>query len=320
MSYTFKKFAEEVLRSAGRPLTAEAIWSAGVKMGLDKNLKGAGKTPWNTISAQLYTGIRDNPMTPYAIAGKRPTVFGLKEWPKGESDDAESEDKSSLPEEGAFAGDESDLHALLSTFVRAHPHFLCHTKTISHNSSRRARKGYNQWLHPDIVGVYFPFQDREYQKQTLALLDAVKESSCRLYSFELKMGVDFSNLKECYFQALSNSSWAHEGYLVALRLRDDLALLDELRRLNNAFGIGVIRLDPVNIDQSEILIAAKTRDRLDWETIDRLVEENDDFRKLIEDIAEDMALGKIKGVYDKALSADDVSEYSRKKGFSPIQG
>nr|WP_288977411.1 hypothetical protein [uncultured Blautia sp.] len=42
---------------------------------------------------------------------------------------------------------------------------------------------------------------------------------------------------------MSNSSWAHEGYLVALKISEEPELMDELRRLNNAFGIGVIRLD-----------------------------------------------------------------------------
>ncbi len=94
----------------------------------------------------------------------------------------------------------------------------------------------------------------------------------------MKRELNFSNLRECYFQAVSNSSWAHEGYLVALDFLDDTDLLDEIRRLNNAFGIGVIRLNMKHFMQSEILFSAKERDSLDWETVNRLVAENPDFR------------------------------------------
>src|SRR5450756_862996 len=52
---------------------------------------------------------------------------------------------------------ERDLHILLSTFVYSNPHFNCYTKTIYHEFSKKGKKGFNKWLHPDIVGIYFPF-------------------------------------------------------------------------------------------------------------------------------------------------------------------
>jgi len=41
---------------------------------------------------------------------------------------------------------------------------------------------------------------------------------------------------------------AHEGYLVKLKMDEDPLLIDEVRRLNNAFGIGIIKLDVQNIE------------------------------------------------------------------------
>jgi hypothetical protein len=93
----------------------------------------------------------------------------------------------------------------------------------------------------------------------------------------MKIGITISNLRECFFQAVSNSSWAHEGYLVALNYDEDEELLSEMRRLSAAFGIGFIKLNPQNIEQSEMIIPAKPKDSVDWETINRLVEENSDF-------------------------------------------
>lgn len=52
-----------------------------------------------------------------------------------------------------------DLHILLSSFVQIDSHFKCQTKTIYHEKSSKAVKGRNQWLHPDMVGVYYQFVD-----------------------------------------------------------------------------------------------------------------------------------------------------------------
>jgi len=77
------------------------------------------------------------------------------------------------------------------------------------------------------------------------------------FRFELKVSLNFGNLRQSYFQAVSNSSWANEGYLVTLRIDDDPTFKDEVRRLNNAFGIGIIKLNPENIYESEILFPSR---------------------------------------------------------------
>src|SRR5258707_14769867 len=43
----------------------------------------------------------------------------------------------------------------------------------------------------------------------------------KLYSFEIKKSLSFANLREAFFQAVSNSSWSQEGYLVAAELSSD---------------------------------------------------------------------------------------------------
>jgi uncharacterized protein len=60
-------------------------------------------------------------------------------------------------------------------------------------------------LHPDIVGVHFPFND--FSKKTLKLQKEYLGSlKTKFYSFELKKELSFANLRESYFQAVSNSS------------------------------------------------------------------------------------------------------------------
>ena len=104
--------------------------------------------------------------------------------------------------------------------------------------------------------------------------------------------------------------------MVALKVEEEL--YEELRRLNNAFGIGIIRLNPVNISQSEILFTSKERNKLDWETIERLVEENKDFRTFIADVAVDTTDNdkRLRGGYDKCFVDDEEAEqYAKKTGI-----
>ena len=123
----------------------------------------------------------------------------------------------------------------------------------------------------------------------------------------MRISVNLANLRECYFQAVSNSSWAHEGYLVALHISEDPEMVDELRRLNNAFGIGVIRLNAEHFMQSELLFSAKEKESLDWETINRLVDENRDFENFLNDIMEDIKVGKVKSIYDEIYEDKEVA-------------
>ena len=109
----------------------------------------------------------------------------------------------------------------------------------------------------DIVRVHFPFDS--YTDNTLKLFDVLKVNSYKLYSFEMKISLTLSNLLEYYFQAVSNSNGAHAGYLVALKISEESELMDELRRLNNAFGMGVIRLGAEHFMQSEIQSFAKEK-------------------------------------------------------------
>lgn len=123
----------------------------------------------------------------------------------------------------------------------------------------------------------------------------------------MKIAVDFSNLREYYFQAVSNSSWANEGYLVALSYADDPELQEEMLRLNNAFGIGFIKLNSESIEQSEILFPAKYNEAIDWDTVDKLSETNPEFNKFIKSVVSDIAGGKIHlEEYDKVLIDNDI--------------
>ncbi|WP_027634793.1 COG2958 family protein [Clostridium butyricum] len=312
MSYSFIDLVIETLKIIRKPLTQKEIWENAIQLNISQKVTTSGKTPWATLGARIYTDIKDNENTPFIQVSKRPAKFYLKELhnevPVKKFDN--EEDRDILKNNKVKFG-ERDLHPLLVRFLYSHPHFKCYTKTIFHENSNKKQKGYNQWLHPDLVGIYFPFKD--YLGETRKLQEAFKISSFKLYSFELKIKITFSDLREYYFQAVSNSSWANEGYLVALEVEDDPLLRDELRRLNNSFGIGIILLNSYEIEQSEILFPAEEKEFIDWDTIDRLADENRDFKQFICDLTEDITVGKVKSIYDKVLNDDNYFKYVRDK-------
>ena len=197
-----------------------------------------------------------------------------------------------------------DLEAMSS------PNFKAFVKTIFHENSTRSQKGLNKWIHPDLVGVRLPFFD--FDHSTLGIQKELFWTAVRFFSFEMKKELNLGNLRECYFQAVSNSNWANEGYLVVLNVKDeDGELMSELRRLNNAFGIGLIKLNAQNINESEVLLPSRIKQELDWDTIDLLLKKNEDFKEFMEVVKGDISLGKVANHnnYDHVLDDKDFEKY-----------
>lgn len=257
---TFLEMAFNTLSRASTPLTANEIWDKGEEFGLAQMVKSKGLTPYNTIAAQLYVDIRDNPNSNFCISSKKPTRFALSSWKSKGLLDVEP----IIKKETATYW-EKDLHQILSYYAFYYMKVL--TKTINDKKTKVATKGKNEWIHPDMVGIDIsPIKDLE--KDVLSFSKLINQSPSILYSFELKKEIKFSNLREAYFQAVSNSRWANRGYLVFAEIEmNDEELLKELERLSLAYGIGLIKLDVKNPNDSKILFDAKTNETLDWSFI-----------------------------------------------------
>jgi hypothetical protein len=93
--------------------------------------------------------------------------------------------------------------------------------------------GNGEWIHPDIIGVFYPV----WRHEVVNLNRVTGGTAVKLYSFELKKELSFTNLRESFFQAVSNSSWAHQGFLAAADISTDEEFREELRRLSSSFGI-----------------------------------------------------------------------------------
>ncbi|MFM7630205.1 MAG: COG2958 family protein [Alphaproteobacteria bacterium] len=176
-----------------------------------------------------------------------------------------------------MAFSEADLYPLLAQYLAAE--FDLYTKRIDEkrSSNRRGLSG-NIWLYPDMVSL--ENLTRDWDRDLRDCVGEMMAPKARLWSFEVKKLLNRSNIREAYFQAVSNSSWAHYGYLVAGSI-EGADTLKELRMLYGLHGIGIIQLNVEDIAESEVLIPARFRAEVDWSTANRLCEENSDFRQFI---------------------------------------
>ena len=306
---TFQEIAIKTLETVGCPLTPEEIWEKASELKLLGDFEVTGKTSKRSIGAHCYRDTAKNGDDSIFIrVGKYPTRYFLSKL-KHLVDEKQLQKLQKIDQKNLFQ--ERDLHPLLVYFASSNGYFKAHIKTIYHENSEKKEKGMNKWLHPDLVGVYFPFRD--YSDETRELQRSLSVSSVKLFSFEMKRYLNSANLKESYFQAVSNSSWANEGYLVALDISFDESFQEELRRLNNSFGIGVIQLDPENIDASNILFPSRIRSEIDWDTVDRLAVKNPDFAEFLKSITEDSKVGKVKSKYDDVFDDNIMKEYVTEK-------
>jgi uncharacterized protein len=290
---TFLELAELILKEEARPLTATEIWNIATKKGYEKQLNSQGKTPWATLGAQIYVSCKDNPKSIFSKTDSRPKKFYLKSMAgKIDVNDNSIPDDILTTKKKKFDYLEKDLHKVLSSFGYYYLH--CYTKTINHSIS--SKKEFGEWVHPDMVGCHFSMED--WKKEVYDFSNTLGARAIDLFSFELKRELNFGNLRESFFQCVSNSSWANHAYLVAARISENEDFFEELSRLSTSFGIGVIELNVEDPHSSEIVIPAKYKKNLDWEAIDKLAM-NNDFKEFIETVKIDLTSKKIhKKEYD----------------------
>lgn len=306
--FGFLELAHKILQEENKPLSVEEMWQFAIREGYDTLLGSNGKTPERTLGARIYVDMQNNIDSIFDKVSTRPTRFALKNRKVIESDNVVTviNDYSKNISKNDFL--EKDLHPLLSYFASVH--LKVYTKTIRHHTSDK--KEFGEWVHPDIVGCYFPLED--WQPDVFELSTVVGNTSLRFYSFELKRELNLSNLRESFFQTVSNSSWANESYLVAAYVSANEDFRDELRRLSTSFGIGVIVLDINEPDASQIIYPALRKDNLDWDMLNKLSSMNNDFKSFLKRIRNDVQSKEIrKEWYDKVLPVDDIIASFTKK-------
>ncbi|WRC16999.1 COG2958 family protein [Helicobacter pylori] len=236
-----------------------------------------GKTPHQSVSASIYTALNKGEELPFLKTQEKPVLIALK--------GAAKELGLNAQKPSVKIAHERDLHPFLTYMAIHNENLKCYTKTIFHEESLKLPKGMDRWLYPDMVGVRFLHAELSNKN----LIDFSKKFDTlpvKLVSFELKKEISVHNCRECYFQAISNSSWANEGYLVGCHIdTHNSKLMDLLKRLHASFGIGVIDLR-TDEDKSAILLNAKYKEKIDYTMAQELSDKNPKFSGFLKSVVD----------------------------------
>lgn len=266
----------------------------------------------NDITLRLYFSLMA--ADPTSVLAKRPGKHGYYLRQK--------EEDEKIPEcvDGDTGGtnkrDDQREEKFRSIFM-LHNEYLYNYSTmkIEHNKSTKREKGLNKWKFPDVILVKWEvgeiMEDQEYRLSSplLEVRKSLGEQPLKLYSNELKTEVKASNLREAFFQCVSNSKWAHSAQLIIASEITDSTIESELSRLGRSYEVTIIsygmdlddldKLPPASeilkmdqqkfeekigpkIENMKIISMGKERDSLDWDHLRDMQMQSNEFEKLIE--------------------------------------
>ncbi|MCQ2645508.1 COG2958 family protein [Helicobacter pylori] len=271
------KIVQSVLEITG-PISPTEVYDKAKELfekgEITKMFDYGGNTPDRSVSAFIYTALNKGEELPFFKAQEKPALIALKDAAK---EPVLNTQKPSTPNAKIVhnkIAHERDLHPFLTYMAIHNENLKCYTKTIFHEESVKSPKGMDRWLYPDMVGVRFLHAELS-NENLIAFSKKFDTLPIKLVSFELKKEISVHNCRECYFQAISNSS--NEGYLVGCHIdTHNPQLMDLLKRLHASFGIGVIDLR-TNEDKSAILLNAKYKEKIDYTMAQELSEKNKKF-------------------------------------------
>ncbi|MCQ2721089.1 COG2958 family protein [Helicobacter pylori] len=242
-----------------------------------------GKTPHWSVRAFIYTALNKGEELPFKKVQEKPTLIALK---GAMNEPVLNTQKPSVPNAKIVHNKimhERDLHPFLTYMAFHNENLKCYTKTIFHEESLKSPKGMDRWLYPDMVGVRFLHAELS-NENLIAFSKKFDTFPIKLVSFELKKEISVNNCRECYFQAISNSS--NEGYLVGRHIdTHNPQLMDLLKRLHASFGIGVIDLR-TDEDKSAILLNAKYKEKIDYTMAQELSAKNEKFSGFLKSVVD----------------------------------
>ncbi|WP_120815638.1 COG2958 family protein [Helicobacter pylori] len=244
-----------------------------------------GNTPHQSVSSLIYTALNKGEEVPFLKAQEKPVLIALKGAAKELGLNAQKPSAPSVKIAHNKITHERDLHPFLTYMAINNENLKCYTKTIFHEESSKSIKGMDRWLYPDMVGVRFLHAELS-NENLIAFSKKFDTLPVKLVSFELKKEISVHNCRECYFQAISNSSWANEGYLVGRHIdTHNPQLMDLLKRLHASFGIGVIDLRTDEV-KSAILLNAKYKEKIDYTVASELSDKNEKFSAFLKSVVD----------------------------------
>lgn len=149
-------------------------------------------------------------------------------------------------------------------------------------SSNKGVRGSNKHRHPDLVGVEGMVSNRDYHLLVQQMYVEFNLEKAKIWSFEVKEKITAGTVRDCYNQAVSNSSWANWGFLCVGSIEGGEKTEKELSRLTTQGPIGIILINKEEPLKSEIYIDAIENTELNLEECSFLAKENTDFVKFLE--------------------------------------
>ncbi len=195
---------------------------------------------------------------------------------KQESEKQRSEEQERKEIEEQERKLEEQLYPVLKDYMYHSSGYRVYSCHVPHSGNKGQVAGFNKWLYPDLVGLQ-DMQEDFSGNQIIGLMRGLGQKRFKFWSFEVKNEINQSNIRPAFFQTVANSFWANFAYLVADKIRDE-DTFQELRRLTNLHGVGVISLDRKKSSEGQILIPAKEREEVDWDMFYRLVKDNKNYQ------------------------------------------
>lgn len=265
-----ERYPHEIAEKKGNPrykTEEDLIAQLSAEIGGERTVRAKRQCP--NIATQ------DNP---------RPRVYYWQNSPNNShtiecDEDEEREDMEILLGSNSEVLTERDLYPMLISYLSEDYGLNC--LRIDERRSRNVRgSGGNHWLHPDIVAL--ETLDKGWNSVVRDCVRSSNDAFFRLWSFEVKKVLNKSNVRKSFFQAVSNSSWASFAYLVTANLDSDVE--SELQMLSGLHNVGIILLNKQSLFDSQVLIPAKEKNNIDWLSVNRIVEENQDFKAFIDQV------------------------------------
>lgn len=185
---------------------------------------------------------------------------------------------------------EKDLYPKLCSYL--HTRRSVYPKRIDEKKSKnnQGARG-NIYLFPDIVGL--EYCTKSYEKEILDLMNETeKVDKIKLYSFEVKIRITRTTVRNSYFQTAGNSLWANYRYLVAKEIDEDA--IEECKILSSQFGIGLIQLDAENPTENSKIIIDSPFNKINWGLMNRIASQNSDFTDYVSNIVNTLKINKVR--------------------------
>jgi|JI9StandDraft_1071089.scaffolds.fasta_scaffold67429_2 hypothetical protein len=166
------------------------------------------------------------------------------------------------------------------------------SQELNHLTANKAKKGIHQWRFPDIVGI----RKTNYHGGILKVANLTGQKYFpEIWSFEVKKELSKGNLRNYFFECLSNSGWANRRYVVVVsdigkNPKIDDEVISEFRKLSLRYHVGLIQITTMNTTISEeggssILVECPRQD-LDLEIMHDLCVSLPEFKDWLESLEE----------------------------------